>query len=318
MKRAFVRVSHSLTYRQAQDEIDGTPRDCLRLLGEIGRLRAELEEARGAVSLALPAQEVHRDEHGHARLVFDYSLDVERWNAQISLLAGIAAAKLMLDAGIGLLRTLPPADEDTITALRRTAAHLEVEWAPDQSYAARVRTLNPARPREAALLMRSARGLRGAGYAAFLTPDEIPDHPQHFAIASTYSHVTAPLRRVCDRHTNEVVLAICAGRTPPTWAAEMLPRLPSIMGRTVQRERALERAIVDYMETMMLAPNIGAEFDAIVVNHKEDRAVILLRDPAVIGELTPKRPLGSRVRVKLTSVDVRTRTVEFELEDRQR
>ena len=68
----------------------------------------------------------------------------------------------------------------------------------------------------------------------------------------------------------------------------------------------------------MLAPNIGAEFDAIVVNHKENRAVILLRDPAVIGELTPKRPLGSRVRVKLTSVDVRTRTVEFELEDRQR
>ena len=38
---------------------------------------------------------------------FRRQLPVERWNAQVSLLTGACAARLMLDAGVGLLRTLP-------------------------------------------------------------------------------------------------------------------------------------------------------------------------------------------------------------------
>ena len=225
--RATVQVAEAMTYREAQAEIDSVAcRESLALLREIGKHRKNLERERGAVSLNLPSQEVARDSHGHLKLVYDETLPVENWNAQISLLTGMAAARLMIDAGVGLLRTLPAPDSKTIEALRSTARGLRVEWPESRSYADRVRDLDPTDPQEVALLMRSACGLRGAGYAAFTTADEIPKHPEHSAIASTYAHVTAPLRRVCDRYANEIVLSICAKREPPQWALATLPQLP--------------------------------------------------------------------------------------------
>ncbi len=312
LQRSTVHVAEAITYRQAQDEIDADPREALALLAEIGVLREALEVERGAVSLALPGQEVRRDEHGHLRLEYDQSLPVEGWNAQISLLTGITAARLMIGSGVGMLRTLPPADEETIRGLRRTARGLNVAWPDDQSYADRVRDLDPNDPQEAALLMRSARGLRGAGYVAFQNASEIPARAEHSAIASVYAHVTAPLRRVCDRYVNEVLLAICQDRDAPEWAIETLAELPSVMGRTRQKEQTLERAMVDYMEAMMLQPSIGQEFDAVVVNHRRDEAMIQLRDPAVIAQIAPKPQLGQEIRVRLVAVDPPARRVEFE------
>jgi exoribonuclease R len=92
----------------------------------------------------------------------------------------------------------------------------------------------------------------------------------------------------------------------------MLPELPSIMGRSRQREQSLERAIVDYMEAMVLEPWVGGEFDAVVVNHRRDEAVIQLRRPAVIATIEPKPQLGQEVRVKLLAVDPAARRVHFE------
>ena len=61
LRRATVRVAEAMSYRQAQIEIDGdASRECLTLLSEVGRHRERLERERGAVSLALPAQEVTR------------------------------------------------------------------------------------------------------------------------------------------------------------------------------------------------------------------------------------------------------------------
>ena len=62
-------------------------------------------------------EEVVRDEHGY-RLIRALPLDVEAWNAQLSLLTGMAAARIMLDGGIGILRTMPPPE----TALRHARA----------------------------------------------------------------------------------------------------------------------------------------------------------------------------------------------------
>jgi hypothetical protein len=63
---------------------------------------------------------------------------------------------------------------------------------------------------------------------------------------------------------------------------------------------------------MVLKPSIGREFDAAVVNHHRDEAIIQLRDPAVIAALEPKPQLGQQVRVRLTAVDPNARRVEFE------
>lgn len=315
-RRAHVSIDDAITYGAAQDEIEGgEPREPLKLLEEVGRLRLDLERRRGGVSLGLPTQLVSLDEHDHHQLVYDRTLPIESWNAQVSLLTGIVAADIMIDAGVGIIRTLPPAEDETIDGLRRTARHLGVDWPADMSYAERVRTLNPAEAGEVALLMRSARGLRGAGYASFLTSGDIPDDPYHWAIAETYAHVTAPLRRVCDRYANEVVLAICADVQPPEWALEVLSDLPSIMGKTKLRERQFEKAVVNYVETLILAQSIGHTFDAVVVNHREDEAVIQLRDPAVVVNVTPKRPLGEELKVRLTAVNAAERTTTFEIVD---
>lgn len=316
IERAMVRNRRQLSYRTAQSLVDtADPDDPLTLLREIGQRRQALESQRGAVSLALASQEVVAHDDGSYAVVYDETLPVEGWNAQISLLTGIAASRIMIDGGLGLLRTLPEPDPRTIGRLRRTAAALGVPWPTDVSYADLVRDLRGDTPQRAAMLSQSARGLRGAGYVAFAEHD-VPAQPEHSAIASTYAHVTAPLRRLCDRFANEVLLALCADREPPAWAVEALDDLPSLMGRATTRDRNLERAVVDFVEAVVLRDAVGETFDAIVtdVDTERDRGRIQLRDPAVVARVPAAGlELGAEVRVRLTDVDEAEGRVRFEV-----
>ncbi|MEO0494166.1 MAG: RNB domain-containing ribonuclease [Actinomycetota bacterium] len=317
LERADVRNRAQLSYAVAQAMVDSVDDDHpVRLLREIGEKRMELEAERGAVSLALPSQEVTRTDEGYT-VAYDESYPLESWNAQISLLTGIAASRIMIDGGMGLLRTLPEPDGRTVGQLRRTANALGIEWRRDTSYADRVRELRPDTPARAAMLSQAARGLRGAGYVAFRDHD-VPEHPEHSAIASTYAHVTAPLRRLCDRFTNEIVIAQCAGHQPPEWAVEALEDLPSLMGSARSRDRNLERALVDFVEAVVLEPRIGQTFDAVVtdVDDERDRSRIQLLDPAVVTRMPiADLDLGATIRVRLTEADPDARQVRFELAD---
>jgi exoribonuclease R len=316
LERALVRNTEELSYAEAQIRIDQDRADpSLALLKTIGLQRIALERERGAVSLALPAQEVVNTDDGGFELEYDETLAVEEWNAQISLLTGIAASRIMIDAGLGLLRTLPTPDPRTVSRIRRTARALDIKWDDDVSYADRVRELRPDSPRRAALLSQAARGLRGAGYVAFQNHDT-PDDPRHSAIASTYAHVTAPLRRLCDRFANEIVVARCADRPAPTWAAEALEELPKLMGAASQRDRNLERAMVDYVEAVVLQPLVGHDFTAIVtdLDKERDRGRVQLRDPAVVARLSADGlTLGSEVTLRLDEAIPDERVVRFSL-----
>src|SRR3546814_1656085 len=88
------------------------------VLREIGELRIRREQRRGGISLPLPEQEV-RVEDGRWALEFRARHPVEDWNEQISLLTGMAAAHLMVQHRVGLLRTLPPAGPYAIERLHR-------------------------------------------------------------------------------------------------------------------------------------------------------------------------------------------------------
>ena len=96
-------------------------------LRDLGRLLVEREAARGGISLDLPEQLV-TEAGGRYELVYRAPLAAEAWNAQVSLLAGMCAARLMLDAGTGILRTLPAPPGDVVADLRRRAAALDVAW----------------------------------------------------------------------------------------------------------------------------------------------------------------------------------------------
>ena len=101
------------------------------------------------------------------RLEFRSLLPVEHWNAQISLLTGFAAASMMVYAGVGSLRTLPPADPRDVQRLHRTARRCGIEWPAEQLYPDFIRSLDPSKPHHAAMVVACTRLLRGSGYVAF-------------------------------------------------------------------------------------------------------------------------------------------------------
>lgn len=318
VRRATVRSRARLTYESVQRALDDSTADeALLLLREVGRLRERAERDRGGLTLPMPEQEAGRED-GHWALTSRRTLPVEGWNAQISLLTGMAAASLMLDGGIGVLRTLPAADPRDVARLRRSAQALGVPWPDGAGHAEVVSGLDAADPAQAALLTEAATLMRGAAYVAF--DGERPAAAEHAAIAAPYAHATAPLRRLVDRFVGETCLALCAGTPVPDWVREALPDLPSRMASGDAHASAYERACLDLVEAALLAGRAGEVFDAVVVDVKDDGSsgVVQLHDPAVRARVASDGsgrpvPLGESVRVRLTEVSVDTRTVRFTL-----
>jgi exoribonuclease R len=103
-------------------------------------------------------------EDGEWVLSFRAPLPIERWNAQISLLTGMVAADLMLSAGVGILRTMPPPEAADLARVRRTAKALGLQWPQNGSYADLIRSADPEQPAHLAFLSLATTLLRGAGY----------------------------------------------------------------------------------------------------------------------------------------------------------
>ena len=311
-ERAVVRSRAQLTYEEVSRAVAGGTADAsLALLRTIGERRLAVEAARGGVSLPLPDQVIVPGDDGHLRLAFDAPTPAEAWNAQVSLLAGIEAARIMLEGGTGLLRTLPAADGRDLARLRRSAGALGAAWPPDGGYPAFVRSLDPGSPGGAALLVQASRALRGAGYRGFRDGDVPPDHG-HAAVAAPYAHVTAPLRRLSDRAANEAVLAELAGRDVPEWAAREVVALPEVMADATRGAAAYDRAALDLVEALVLRPALGRRFPAVVVDVDEDRAQVQLREPAVVARAAANgREPGDEVEVEVRGADPDTRTVDL-------
>jgi exoribonuclease R len=314
VERAMVHSVAKLSYGQVQRAIDsGTADDSLVCLREVGLLRQELEVVRGGIDVRVPDQEIEDDGPGY-RLVMRAPHPVESWNAQISLLTGMSAARMMLDAGVGIVRTMPPPADEDYERLRRTAAGLGIEWPAATSYAQLVRDLDPRIPAHAAFLNLVTVLLRSAGYTVVQRPvgDDEPAVLRHAAVASAYSHVTAPLRRLVDRYASECCLAIAAGTPVPDWVLEGLPALPDEMRSADLRARALDRACVDLVEAVLLQEHVGKEYVAVVVDQRKDYDVVQLHWPAVRARVPGGGlGLGTRVNVRLTAVDPARRRVDF-------
>ncbi|MFN8169660.1 MAG: RNB domain-containing ribonuclease [Candidatus Nanopelagicales bacterium] len=314
VERALVRSVAKLDYGQVQRALDdGTADDSLVCLREVGLLRQELEVARGGIDVRVPDQEIEDDGPGY-RLVMRAPHPVESWNAQISLLTGMSAARMMLDAGVGIVRTMPPPASDDYDRLRRTAAGLEIDWPQDVSYAQLVRDLDPRPPTNAAFLNLVTVLLRSAEYTVVdrAVDDDVPDVLRHAAVGAAYAHVTAPLRRLVDRYAAECCLSIAAGVAVPEWVLAALPSLPEEMRTADQRARALDRACVDLVEAVLLESSVGQEFSAVVVDERREFDVVQLHWPAVRAKVPGGGlGLGNRVRVRLTGADPSRRRVDF-------
>lgn len=322
VRRSLVRSRAQLDYPSVQAQLNGGSADeTLVQLRECGLDLLSAEEARGGVSLPLPEQAVEEGpEDGRFRLVWRTPLPVEGWNAQLSLLCGRAAANLMLQGEVGLLRTLPPFDDRAVAEVRRRAKALGVAWpgSGSGSYPAFVRSLDPSSVVGAALLNTAARALRGAGYLAFgpgvgPAPERGDADARHSAVAAHYAHVTAPLRRLADRFAAEAALAVATHVDVPSWVLEGLAAMPELMTQANQKEAAVSRAVVDLAEAVVLGSRIGDELDAEVVALDGERGSSLqILEPPVRARVRASLPLGTAVRVRVVAADPVARKVDLE------
>jgi exoribonuclease R len=309
LNRAKIRSRRRYSYEQVQSTLDaGTASDELVVLREIGLARILRERERGGASLGRPDQEITQVDGGY-RLVRRRPLPVEGWNAQLSLMTGMAAGTIMLNGRIGILRTMPAPDNDAVERFRRQTAALGRPWPQDIPYGEYLRMLDPDDPQQLAILHAAASLFRGAGYTAF--DGTGPANPIQAAIAAPYAHTTAPLRRLVDRFSLLVCAALTSGAAVPQWLRAALPLLPPIMAASDAVASRLERGTVSALEAAVLSGRVGQEFVGTVVSTRTGGGVIQLSDPAVTADCEGDLPVGASVRATLVTADIATGTVLF-------
>ena len=301
--RALVRSRQQLEYAAVQRALDdGTASESLMLLKEIGEKRVALERERGGASLPMPEQEVTAAEDGGFAISFRPLLPVEDWNAQISLMTGMAAAELMIHGQVGVLRTMPEPEPHDVQRLHRMATALGVPWPAEMLYGEFLRTLDRANPRHLALIHEAATLFRGAGYTSF--EGDLPGGLEHAAVANPYAHVTAPLRRLVDRFGLVICEALASGAEVPLWVRQALPHLPGIMAASDARAGAVDRACVDAVETAALVGAVGTTLHAVVVDENAAGVVVQLTDHAVVARAEGAASPGETVQVRVDAADI--------------
>lgn len=310
LERAMIRSRAQLDYVSTQRALDDGEESPAALLPEIGRLRLEQESARGGASLNMPDEEVVRRTDGTYAIERGHPLPVEDWNAQLSLMTGIAAAGIMLDAKVGILRTMPQPDEAAFEEFRRQTRALGRPWESGR-YGDYLRGLDREDPAVLPVLQAAASLFRGAGYAAF--DGAVPEETEQAAIAAPYAHATAPLRRLVDRWSLAICLAVSEGRRVPEWVRESIEAVPALMRASSQLASELNGRTVDLVETALLAPHAGAEFEAVIVRRNGERGTVQIAEPAVTASapLPADAVAGSTVRLRLVRADIAKGEVEF-------
>jgi exoribonuclease R len=315
LARARVKSVAKLDYVGVQQAIDeGTADTNLSLLKEIGRKRIQLEIARGAANLTLPDTEVHEVADGTSArgylLVRRQPQPSEDWNAQLSLLTGMAAASIMIEAKVGILRTMPEAEQWATDKFRKQTIALGRPWPQDQPYGQYLRDLDTADPRQLAIMHAAGSLFRGAGYTAF--DGSVPVGLVQAAVGASYSHTTAPLRRLVDRFVLVVCEAISSGAEIPGWAREALPLLPALMTRSSEITNLFEHRALDTVEAAVLSTRVGETFDATVISLSKTGGSIQLTEPAVTAHCNGSLIDGSVIRARLVQADIASGQVTFD------
>lgn len=315
LERALIRSRAQLDYVTTQQALDRGEDSPASLLREIGELRVARERERGGASLNMPDEEVVQDEDGTYSIVRGTPLPIEEWNAQLSLMTGMAAAELMIGAKVGILRTMPAPDEAAFDTFRRQTEALGRPWTTGE-YGQYLRSLDHEDPLTLPVLEAAASLFRGADYVAF--DGAVPEDIEQAAIAAPYAHATAPLRRLVDRWVLAICLAVSEGSEVPAWARESLSELPELMQSSSQRASRLNADTINRVEAALLTPLVGSRLDVTVIELRAgdgERAEIQIAHPAVTASApvpAGTKP-GDSVSVTLVRADIAKGEVEFAL-----
>ncbi|HYJ81944.1 MAG TPA: RNB domain-containing ribonuclease [Allosphingosinicella sp.] len=302
VERAIVRNRAKLAYDSVR------PTDLPPDFAELARRIQGAEAARGAARVNPPAQEIAALGDGRYELVFRPPLESEVRNAALSLATNLAVADLLQAHGTGLFRVMAEPDDRAVNRLRHTARGLGLQWPAQASLADLERRLDPADPRQATFMLAVQRSSQGAGYV----PYRKGERPWHAAVAATYAHATAPLRRLADRYVVRAALALANGRPVPAAVSEAFEKLPTVMARADALGSRIQRAAVDLAESVILQGREGETFAAIVTEVDHKGARMQLCDLPVVARLAvPDIEPGASLHVTLVEADPDLRTVAF-------
>jgi exoribonuclease R len=302
-ERSLIRSRAKLAYETVQ------PAQLPDAFPELARRIALAEEARGAARVEPLEQEVRALEAGGYDISFRPRLKSEDDNAAMSLATNLAVAEALFAAGTGLFRVMSEPDGRAEQRLRHTARALGIAWAADVDLRNFERSLNTKEPKPAALMM----AIRRAGGGASYVPFSAEQRPWHAAMAATYTHATAPLRRLADRYVVMATLAIANGGSVPDEIASAFTTLPDVMRRADDTANQIERSVIDLAEVALLSAQTQRTFEAVVTDVDDRGARIQLCKLPVVSRVDAHHvEPGSDLRVRLVSADIPARVAKFE------
>lgn len=310
VERAYVRSRERFDYEGVHVELtQGDVHPSIADLPEVGRLREQSSLRREAINLRLPSQRVLQGDDGRYELVIEPRPPIMDYNSEISLLTGMQAGQMMVSAGHGLLRTLRPATSTDEAEFRREARALGYDIADDEPVGAFLMRIDADTPRGMALMREAQTLLRGSGYGHVANGDT----DVHAGVGGHYAHVTAPLRRLIDRFATEHCLAISAGTEVPAWVTEREEAVLETMKRTSQLAATVDRAVLDLTEATVLAPWVGHNFDATILQSNSDKNTgrIFISDPPVLSSCQGAPAVGTETKVSLVGADPTSRELNF-------
>lgn len=301
-ERAVIRSRAKLAYDSVRD--DQLPAGFV----ELAERMAAAEARRGAARVDPPEQEVERDGNGHFTLRLRPLTLSERRNAALSLATNMAVADALLAARTGLFRVMAPPDARAVARLRHTARAFGLNWPDEQDLKSFEAALDQRDPAQAAFML----AIRRAGNGASYVPYQAGVKPWHAAMAATYAHATAPLRRLADRYVVRAALAVANGQAVPDEVEAAFQKLGPVMARAEARSGQIERAVVDLAEAAVLAGQEGKSFAAIVTDLGETGARIQLCDLPVVARTVARSVVpGEMITVRLDRADPVRRELAF-------
>jgi exoribonuclease-2 len=157
--------------------------------------------------------------------------------------------------------------------------------------------------------------LKSLGPGEYIVEHPGSEHEGHFGLAvDDYTHSTAPNRRYADLLLQRLLKASLGQRPPPYGETE----LATLAAHCTEREAAarhVERFMKKVAAAMVLAPQVGTMFDAIVTGASAKGTFArLLSVPAEGRILRGERGLdvGDQVRVRLVGVNAEKGFIDFE------
>ncbi len=297
----LVDVQRAVCQSRAKLAYDSIDLNSIPLLEEFAQRMWHNENQRGSVRLEFPQQEIVEDENspGGIRLSLRALLYSERVNAALSLAVNMALAQMMQTAGIGLYRVMDEPEPRAIRRLRFEADAIGIVWAEEESLNDLKRRLNTNDPLHQRFLLTVRRAGGHAGYENFI----LGKIPWHSALAATYVHATAPMRRLADRYVLELAICLVSQQTVAPELIDRLEKMPVVMAEGEGRASRVDKAVIDLVEAVSLQDRIGEVLTAEVVD--AEAGIVQTIDSAIrsrVAKLGPSKN-GEMVRVRIDHAD---------------